>query len=346
LVAELNIQVKARKRKGLIEWLRDQALSRPDTIGKFFGPIATLFNVILSLKGMRWFLDHILGIAKGAPLPTLSTSRYNPETTTSPPLSTSPSHLTQVVFFHGCNIEYYEPAFGQLLETLLAQLNIVVLHPKQSCCGLPLQSNGEFRAARSKAEYNIRQMAPFVSQGLPILSPASSCTYTLKHDYRVVLGVHNEKADLVADHTYDIFEYLWLECFSEVIKSIEKPIRAKAVYHPPCQLRSHGVGFPALRILQQIPEFDVHLSNVDCCGIAGTYGLKKERFGTAQAIGSDLFDQIHKAQPDFVLTDSETCRWWISHRTGFPTYHPAEILAWSMGIQTIERRDVVDLHPS
>ena len=43
-------------------------------------------------------------------------------------------------------------------------------------------------------------------------------------------------------------------------------------YHAPCQLRSHGIGLPAMELFALVPGLtDVDLDH-DCCGIAGTYG--------------------------------------------------------------------------
>ena len=44
-----------------------------------------------------------------------------------------------------------------------------------------------------------------------------------------------------------------------------------------------------------------------CCGIAGTYGFKKENYEYSQKIGAELFDAIEVAHPDVVATDCETC---------------------------------------
>ena len=52
-----------------------------------------------------------------------------------------------------------------------------------------------------------------------------------------------------------------------------------------------------------------------CCGIAGTYGFKKENYETSQAIGSPLFRQIEESGIDLVISDCETCKWQIEMST-------------------------------
>ena len=65
----------------------------------------------------------------------------------------------------------------------------------------------------------------------------------------------------------------------------------------------------------------------DCCGIAGTYGLKKEKYDIAMRVGDELFRRIEASGAAETACDSETCRWQISSATSRPSRHPVEILA-------------------
>jgi glycerol-3-phosphate dehydrogenase subunit C len=43
-------------------------------------------------------------------------------------------------------------------------------------------------------------------------------------------------------------------------------------------------------------------------------------------VGQALFDQVAESGPDFIVCDSETCRWHIAKVTGLPVYHPVQVL--------------------
>jgi glycerol-3-phosphate dehydrogenase subunit C len=43
-------------------------------------------------------------------------------------------------------------------------------------------------------------------------------------------------------------------------------------------------------------------------------------------VGQTLFDQVASSQPDFIVCDSETCRWHIAKVTALPVYHPVQVL--------------------
>ncbi len=103
-------------------------------------------------------------------------------------------------------------------------------------------------------------------------------------------------------------------------------------YHAPCQQQGHGIGKPALELLALVPELVVDESRSNCCGVAGTYGLKREKYKIAMDVGAGLFDQIASNGSSECVCDSETCRWHIAHATGKPSVHPVEILYRASGL--------------
>ena len=102
-------------------------------------------------------------------------------------------------------------------------------------------------------------------------------------------------------------------------------------YHAPCQQQNQLIGKPALEILRLIPGLRLVELDRSCCGIAGTYGVKREKYEIAMRVGEPLFADIQAEGPDLVACDSETCRWQISAATGANSVHPLEILHRAYG---------------
>jgi glycerol-3-phosphate dehydrogenase subunit C len=334
-VAEINIQAKARLAEEGSVPLRDHLISRPELLARLGSPIAPLANSAMRLGPARWLVEKSLGIHRRAPMPAFVRDslrrRLYARCAVLPPPRSADSERT-VAYFHGCGTNYYEPALGEQTVRILEMVGCRVVLPPQRCCGLPLQSNGLFKAARSCAQDNIAWLAPFAAEGIPIVGTSTSCTLSLKHDYRAILGIDGEGADAVAGATFDLFEFLMLQV-PDALEGLELfPVRARAIYHPPCQLKAHGIGTPALDILRRIPGLKIQVSDSDCCGVAGTYGLKREKYDVAFSVGRGLLEQIRTGDVDFVITDSETCRWWIAGHSGLPAYHPAQILARSLEV--------------
>jgi glycerol-3-phosphate dehydrogenase subunit C len=201
-----------------------------------------------------------------------------------------------------------------------------VIVPKQDCCGLPLQSNGLFDAARGYVRRLVAALAPYARRGLPIVSTSTSCGLMLKREAREILDVHDDDLQVVSEHMYDICEFLVMLHDEGELKTDLGSLPLTVPYHAPCQQKGHGIGSPALDLFGLIPELKVVEQFAECCGIAGTYGIKEEKYGIAMDVGKPLFRGIKAAVPDVAACDSETCRWHIEHATGVRTVHPVELL--------------------
>jgi glycerol-3-phosphate dehydrogenase subunit C len=80
-----------------------------------------------------------------------------------------------------------------------------------------------------------------------------------------------------------------------------------------------------------IPGLMIVESKADCCGVAGTYGYKREKYEIAMRVGAPLFEFLRHFDAPLVICDSETCRWQITHATGIPAIHPVELVSLACG---------------
>jgi glycerol-3-phosphate dehydrogenase subunit C len=155
----------------------------------------------------------------------------------------------------------------------------------------------------------------------------------LKREALEILGLDDdEELKAVSERVFDICEYLRAMHDRGELKTDFAPLEERVVYHAPCQQQGHGIGKPALELMALIPGLEVAESDATCCGVAGTYGLKKEKFPIAMDVGAGLFRQIEEAGPDGSVCDSETCRWHIQGATGARSVHPVEVLHRASGL--------------
>ncbi len=333
-IAEMNARARAtlvdQGKVPPITRLRNNLIARVDLVGKIGQPIAPIANYALNLKPARKLADLILGIAQDAPFPPFSRQSFTTWFNNRTPHSKA---TRKVLYFHGCSTQYYEPRVGRAAVYILEANGFEVIVPPQNCCGLPLLSNGEFAAARNQHTYNVRQLVDYARQGIPIVGTSTSCTLTLKEEAPELLDMHDEDTQLVAEHVYDINEFLLTLRDDGTLNTDFNPLPLSLPYHIPCQYRAHRLGTPGIEILEMIPELEVLESQSACCGIAGTYGYKKEKYDISMNIGQSLFNFIKKINSPIAICDSETCRWQITHGTGIPAVHPVELLAASYGYE-------------
>ena len=334
-VMEMNARARHRLYRRRPIPLRNRLLGRSEWLGRLGSPVAPFANALLAFRPARLLLETLLGIHRDAPMPPFAFAPFRGWFRGVHQKSGRAKRSEKkVVYFHGCSANYYEPHLGKTVVAVLEHNGFEVIVPPQVCCGLPLLSNAEFDAARAYARRNLQSLARYAREGYAIVGASSSCTLTLKSDYRHILGIHTEAAELVARHTYDLCEFLLELAEKGELRTDFRPIERAIPYHAPCQLKAHGMGLPAIDLLERIPGLRVDLLDADCCGIAGTYGFKKEKYGIAMAVGRPLFEQIQAAGSPIVLCDSETCRWQIAHATGAKLLHPVQVLAAAYGLDT------------
>ncbi|MCZ7670626.1 MAG: heterodisulfide reductase-related iron-sulfur binding cluster [Chloroflexi bacterium] len=79
-----------------------------------------------------------------------------------------------MVYYHGCSTMYYEPFIGKAAVAVFEHNGFEVLAPPQNCCGLPLLSNGEFKAAEQYHQHNIDKLLVYAQAGLAIVGTSTS----------------------------------------------------------------------------------------------------------------------------------------------------------------------------
>jgi glycerol-3-phosphate dehydrogenase subunit C len=333
-IAEINSRARARLWEGRRIPLRNQLIARPSVIGRLGAPIAPLANWALHNRAIRSLVQRVVGIHRDAPMPNF-TGRTFQSRSRAHRNGSAPSGAPAVVYFHGCGTNYYEPHVGEMVVAVLEHNGFRVIVPPQDCCGLPLQSNGNFPAARTYVRRLVANLAPHARAGVPIVSNSTSCGLMLKREAREILGVEDEDSEAVSRSTFDLCEFLLGVHQRGELRTDFRSLPMTVPYHAPCQQRGHGIGKPALDLLALVPDLDMIELDVDCCGIAGTYGLKKEKYDIAMAVGQRLFSDIAATGSDVAACDSETCRWQIAHGAGVSAVHPVELLyrAYGLGLE-------------
>jgi glycerol-3-phosphate dehydrogenase subunit C len=327
-IAEINSRARAKlwEQRGVP--LRNQLIARPSVLGRLGTPVAPLANWTLHNRGVRTLLQRVLGIHRDAPMPSFAGRTFQRRSRR----HVAPAEGPTVVYFHGCGTNFYEPLVGEMVVAVLEHNGFRVIVPPQDCCGLPLQSNGNFPAARAYVRRLVAHLAPHARDGLPIVANSTSCGLMLKREAREILDVDDEDMEAVSRSTYDLCEFLLSLHQRGELRTDFAPLPLTVPYHAPCQQRGHGIGKPALDLLALVPQLRVIELDADCCGIAGTYGLKKEKYEISMAVGQRLFDDIAATGADFAACDSETCRWQIAHGAGVTAVHPIELLYRAYGL--------------
>lgn len=321
-IGDIIQRAKARYGKSRFN-LRDAILSHTDLMGTLSTPFAPLVNTATSLKPVRNLLDKTLGIDGHRELPKYSSGTFRGWYRKQ--AAAQKAFAEQVAFFHGCYVNYNHSDLGKDLVRVMNAMGFgVQLLEREKCCGVPLIANGFIDKAKKQAAINAASLEKAViEQGLPVIATSSTCTFTLRDEYPQVLDIDTRP---MRDHIELATRFIWKQLESgKELKLKALPLRI--AYHTPCHMEKMGWSLYTLDLLRRLPSVELIILESQCCGIAGTYGFKKENYNTSQSIGAPLFQQIEESGVDLVVTDCETCKWQIEMSTSKKCEHPITLLA-------------------
>lgn len=308
--------------------LRDRMLANTDLVGRAASALAPVVDTVVSSRPAKALMDCTLGIDHRRTFPAYSSERFDVWFRKHAE-SGQTRHKDFVTYFHGCYVNYNFPQLGKdLVRILNASGYGVKLLEKEKCCGVPLISNGLHKAAARNAKINL---ASIRLSGTTVLTTSSSCTLAIRDSYPEVLGIDNsdirETVTLATRFLYENVES------GRVKLSFKDDYHARIAYHTPCHLQKLGWNIYSVRMLEMIPGVELVRLDQQCCGIAGTFGFKKENYEHSQKIGEKLFSLIRDAAPDFVATDCETCKWQIEMSAGVKVLNPISVIAEALDIE-------------
>lgn len=334
-IAEINAQARAVAKAKQMP-LRDRLITQTELEGKLLSPFAPIANVALENRPLRTVVEKVVGVHRDAPMPKAKFTTFPRWFKRHEKTRTGPFPKGPIVFFHGCAGGYFEVATSIATVEILEYLGYEVIVPKQGCCGLAQQSNGLLQQAAKSVRKLCAQLRA-AGKDLTIISSSGSCAGMLRHEAHEIMGIDDPELIDVGSRIVETSEFL-LELIDNGEFPVEKLQRRDLTipYHQPCQVKSQGIGKPAIRLMETIPGVKVIESGRACCGIAGTYGLKKEKFAVAQKIGQPLFDLVKDTNPELAACETETCRWQIRKGTGAEVIHPVQLVHHALGLAGTE----------
>lgn len=310
--------------------LRDTILCNTDFVGNMASMVAPVVNFTLGLHPMKLAMDKVLKIDYHRQFPKYSSQKFETwyKKEEADRQEAFPRHVS---YFHGCYVNYNFPQLGKDLLTVMNALGYGVrLLTKEKCCGVAKIANLCIDEARRDGTLNLHSIREAVEKGDDVLATSSTCCFTLRDEYPHLLNLPNSD---VRENIMLATRFIYLALEKGDAKIVfKKDYKKRVAYHAACHVEKLGWGVYSTSLLKMIPGLEFIPLISHCCGIAGTYGFKKEYYNYSQGIGAPLFGNILETKCDFVACDCETCKWQIEMSTGVPVLNPISILAQAIDI--------------
>ena len=338
----LMLRSKAVRAKEDGVTLQDKFLGATDLVGAVMTKVPGLANWASHNAFNRMLMEQTLGIHRERNLPDWAGETFedwwekrSTSTSTSTPTSTSTGDL-KALLFYTCYANYNDPEVAQAAVEVLERNGVTVAAPPMRCCGMPSLDGGDVDKCLAEARANVATLTPYVRDGYTIVSPGPTCTFMLRQEYPELLKTDEAKA--VGRAVRDLGEYLFeLKKAGKLNRKLAREKPLKIAYHFPCHLKVQKIGLRSRDLLGLIPGVEVE--TVDrCCGMDGTWGMKKEYYQLSLKVAGKATEQIaelakdsegnaeHPAVDLAVVSDCPLAALQLEKTTGRKAVHPILLL--------------------
>lgn len=210
-----------------------------------------------------------------------------------------------VIYYVGCTSAYREKHLFEAVIPILQKLGVnFTLIKEEVCCGSPLLTTGQTKAAKRLAEHNVSTINKM--KGSIVIASCAGCLRTLKSQYERKYGLKINKEVL------HVSEFLAkkLKSLKKAYKRDKKAVEI-ATYHDPCHIGRHvGIYEEPRKVLKSIPgikfiEMGRNRDNAWCCG-AGA-GIKSGIKDWAVEISEERIKEAEETGAKYLVSTCPFC---------------------------------------
>lgn len=309
----------------------DWAMARTESFAAFGSAFAFLVNPILASRTARWLLEKVFGVSRKRRLPAFAARSFLRRAArrrlTRPPRGRRP------------RVAYFVDVFANYNDPSVAEATVAVLHhngfevyvpPGQKGCGMAPLAYGDVETAREVAAHNLLLLAELAREGYPIICSEPTAALMLRHDCLDLLD--DPDVRVVAEQVVELTTFLGDLHREGRLRTDFNPLDLAVGHHVPCHLKALGHAPAGPSLLALIPGLRVHTIDVNCSGMAGTFGMKAENYALSLEAGRPMLDELRRPRVLFGSSECSTCRMQMEEGSGKRTLHPAQYLALAYGL--------------
>ena len=316
----VSLMARAHQVKNRGQSFKDRFLADTHLACRIGSSLAPLVNLAFSIGPARALMESALGLDRRRKMPPFSPRTFREM------YKGLDKGNGKVAYFLSCYANYNDPeGEGRALVEVLERNGFGVEIPDFQCCGIARISSGGLEPALKGVGENLEKISSLVEKGIPVIFSEPSCALAVKQEYPRI--VNSEKAAKAAAGCHEIHGFLSKLKQEGKLNTNLGEMKLKVGYHNPCHLRALGISKEVVELLKLIPGLEVQAFGDRCCGLAGTFGMKKQNYDLSMEIGKPLFEEIRKSGVDRVVTGCGSCAMQIAQGTGLKVTHPLTLLA-------------------
>jgi iron-sulfur cluster protein len=248
---------------------------------------------------------------------------------------------TKVVVFADVFTNYGMAKRGVATIEVLRGLGADVVVSESVPEGRAALSQGMIATAKQHARRAAQELDSHVSEGRDIVVVEPSSLSMFRRDFSHLLD-SQERFERFRSRAFEPVEYVVRmlaksgRMAQQVFDISKSKVGYRLFFHAHCQQKTIGCEEPTLALFREL-GFDVVTSNVECCGMAGSFGYKKDFYDLSMAVGADLFGQVVQQDRNGggrqLIASGTSCTEQLHAGFERSVLHPMELLASLLGVQ-------------
>ncbi|WP_345779384.1 LUD domain-containing protein [Natrinema sp. SYSU A 869] len=305
--------------------LQKRLFGNYETLAKLGSATAPVSNWLASSRPARKMLERIAGVDGRRELPTFQRETLRDWYEERGPRIDAADADREVVLYPDTYTNHIDVDRGKATVRVLERLNVHVRIPDVAESGRAPLSQGMIDTADERAS---RVYASFVEhldadRDVVVIEPSDLAMF--HREYEKLLP--EASFERLRDGSYEILEYVY-GCLENGADADTLPTGdAEIAYHSHCQQRTLGLEPYTTTVLEEV-GYDVLESDVECCGMAGSFGYKSEYYELSMDVGDRLREQFTEpeAQDRIVVASGTSCEDQLGSLLDRDAVHPVELL--------------------
>ena len=301
---------------------------------------ASLSNALTNLPFVRGLMESAVGLDRRRKLPPFPKHTWEELYRSEPNPTTARPGLPKVLMLADVFTNYGSPERGMAAIRLLRKVGFDIELSLALADGRAAISQGMIATAREQARGLTAMLLPHLDRGEIICVLEPSVLAMLRFDFAHLVD-EATWAKFTLAKVLEPMQLVWSAKpeLAGLFPASRSPHGTRVFYHSHCQQRTCNAAQETVEVLRAC-GFDIVTSSVECCGMAGSFGYKREYYELSMAVGEDLFAQVRAAEQDgprTLVASGTSCHEQLWAGMGREVVHPAELLMSTVEVSGLSR---------
>ncbi|RYJ13943.1 (4Fe-4S)-binding protein [Halogeometricum borinquense] len=303
-----------------------------ETAAKIGSAFAPLSNWVADTGVARTLLEKTIGVDSRRELPEFQRETLCDwfESRDSAVASGGDKPSRRVVLYPDVYTNHVQVERGKAAVRALEALGVEVVVPDVASSGRAPLSQGMISTAESHARRLFSDLSPYLDEGYDIVVIEPSDLAMFDREYEKFLAPESQRR--LSENAYEVMEYVFglleNDADADALTGPQSGGKSGVAYHSHCQQRTLGLAGYTESVLERL-GYDVVTSDVECCGMAGSFGYKTEYYDLSVDVGDELRSQFQtpETRDRTVVASGTSCLEQLDSLLTRPSKHPVQLVA-------------------